>query len=212
MAGTIRKVTTNSLMYSNESSGILSNSKTISQSSNSSCSDSSELETMEFDLRDEPDSGGVVEILSDAPVENASEAVVRLEEGPLLHTTIRRPSIEISRPSKSETISRRDPSRLAKLVEQLVDSPKSMRSKVRTPLHHEGSPIFPVSRVRVSPQGIVPLAIRNRQETHKDRRTSTKQSRSQVLPRAERWICPDAWIPNHECDTFCWETLRHSLH
>jgi hypothetical protein len=211
MAGTIRKVTTNSLMYSNESSGILSDSVTISQSASPSCSDSVELETMEFDLRDEPDSGGNAEILIDAPVENASEAVVRLEENPLLHTTIRRPSEEVSQPTKSQTISRRDPSRLAKLVEQLVDSPKSMRSKVRNPVH-EGSPIFPVSRVRAGPQGVAPLGIRNRHETHTDKRVNTKQSRAQVLPRADRWICPDSWIPNHECDTFCWETLRHSLH
>jgi hypothetical protein len=223
MAGTIRKVTTNSLMYSNESSGIFSNSVTVSQSSGSIFEEDLDSDIMEFDLRDDSVDGIIRDCLIDAPTGTQSEAVEKLMEAPDVSVALDSSSMHTStRPQEPEPVPswirepdanfvsvKRDASKLAQLVDQLLDSPRVGRKDTTK----SRSPIFPVQRAKVGAAGVVPLAVRNRSADQLEDIPSLKvksptfmrQGRKQT---ADSWVCPDSWIPNHQCDSFCWETLR----
>ncbi len=181
----------------------MSVSGTLSQSSFSGFPVDSDDDIIEFDLRNQ--SGNDLQVaLSDAPP-TPSEPAILLEPPPAnCCVPCRPPSTNAATPLRSPNsapkLRRKDQSNLAKLVDELLDSP------VPPPASRTVPAIFPVPRTKSILSGIVPLGVRNRQE-----KQFSKLNRHRPERPPDSWVCPDSWIPNHQCDSFCWDTLRLSI-
>jgi hypothetical protein len=221
MAGTIKRVNLgNSLVYSIDTSSELTESCTLTQSPRSEgCAVDLEVNILEFDLRNAPiDDCGLS--LCDAP-NLLSEPVLVLEDTPSESREIETQGVcstaavtpDYSSPVCKGLTIHKDQSKLAQLVEQLIDSPKKTRAPSGTrPGERGSSPIVAKNELF---SGFVPLTVRRRIERQQQEYTKHNISRKSSLKlkrvSEDRWVCPDSWIPNHRCDTFCWETLRTSL-
>ena len=199
MAGTIRKVNGHSLVYSDESCDAFHRSGSESASSSASFSYEIDDGTIEFDLRNNSAAEGIV-ALTDAPP-TPSEVATLLQSAPLPAKTVplrsvcsTKPATPSASPRPEACLHRKDPSKLAQLVDELLDSPKPVSRDATTGI------IFPVLRT------IPPRGVRGR--------VGQIRSSPRPIPKPrppDTWKCPDSWIPNHQCDSFCWETLRLSI-
>lgn len=228
MAGTIRKMTGHSLIYSKESSAFFSNSVTLSQcSSESNISYDLDADFIEFDLRNESEEPDQCDLV-DAPT-LMSEPVLELADAPL---SGKEPAVGAECSTGAVTPSpspeperipvRRDASKLSQLVDELLDSPSKQIASTSFPKPLHRSPVaqppagdvFPVTRLKTPFPGVVPLTLRNRLEKERQIAKTEKVFKTRIPSRAlksDGWICPDSWIPNHRCDNFCLETLRSSI-
>jgi hypothetical protein len=217
MAGTIQKITeSHTLTYSRDFSSLFDRESFDDDSKDFSGDSSGDSLGMEFDLRGGEDEFEIEDILSDAP-ELQSEAVIPLESAPVLlieESSVMKNRAVSSDPKSSPCqingIKDRDkrlkpgemqipPRRgLAQLVEELIGSPILQDPVVRKAVKHstnesQSSHIFPVTRS--SRQSTAPAHVRPKARSLKT-----------LKPKAD-WICPDSWMPNHVCDSFCFEAL-----
>lgn len=136
---------------------------------------------------------------------------------------VEEPAVATPKPVPRSHIAQRNSSNLSKLVDELLDSPALMQldgsahplklisSHPRAADRGAGTPVFPIHRGSSSRSiaGVVPLAVQNR-----GRLPSPSVRRPDPPPKPrdlylhEDWVCPDSWIPNHKCDSFCWDSLR----
>ena len=226
MAGTIRKVTSNTLTYSQDFSSLFSDDS--EHSSDSYEDEVEEVGNMEFDLRSTCDTdAGNEEIFDDAPPVE-SETVIPLESPPSVKTvsdSVRSSPMAVKVVCQTKSVPLQtctSPDRkleermpplvvprhpeiqrrnLSQLVDELVGSPilpklgnKPARRTIPKSTKLTKTPsIFPVSRTARQAPSVPPAS----------------QAFQPFNPRAMHgWKCPDSWIPNHVCDSFCFEALR----
>ena len=197
IAGTIRKVAANTLTYSRELSSFFTDYE--SGSLNSSENEDEEPEPIEFDLRDATEVFGNENVLHDAPVVD-SESLISLQAPPSTHKSVRNRHAREQESTRIPTKAAKD---ISRLVDELVGSPKlpdlTVKINRRGPLGSLSNRISPVSTPLI--KMVLPMV--NSPIFPVSRRTRT------VSPRKmSSWKCPDAWIPNHACDDFCFDSLR----
>lgn len=203
MAGTIRKLATHTLTYSGELSSFFADYEGFS--SCSSEDDHESLDAIEFDLRDGSEAFGDENELRDAPV-NESEAVIPLQSAPISRDCSRRSENTRSEISVKSEKPVRD---ISKLVDELVGSsvvPSLVASvaKKKNPSHR--STIFGSTPVKPPPRSTIPSVKSPIFPVLRRDRSAGCKSNS---PKKDvKWKCPDAWIPNHACDEFCFDSLR----
>ena len=186
MAGTIQRVATSTLTYSQDlSSDIFSEASELA-AVDDLCFEIHEedLCDVEFDLREDVHSHG--DDFCDAPV-RPSESVVLLE-------TVQKTSSPRNQPVAKQKKPSRD---VSKLVDSLLGAgPSNSSTASSTPIEKPMLVTVPIrNRTSSSTFSAKPLSV-----------PMPKKQAKVPVPKPiarSRYTCPDGWIPRHNCDEFC---------